>query len=63
MLCCLYFLFSMKVLIAIRAKKLYAAGENLEETAEKELLAAASSIDQATQVNIIGSFFFSLKVY
>lgn len=33
-----------------RAKKLYAAGENLEETAEKELLAAASSIDNATQV-------------
>lgn len=33
-----------------RAKKLYAAGENLEETAEKELLAAATSIEDATQV-------------
>ena len=40
----------MNLLYVCRAKKLYAAGENLEETAEKELLAAASSIDQATQV-------------
>ena len=39
----------MNLLYVCRAKKLYAAGENLEETAEKEL-AAASSIDQATQV-------------